>query len=73
MKSIPKLTAEVWSCLNKKRKKSLIFVSFLMIVASFSEAFSIGAVLPFLAVLTNPEKIFENEVAAPFIDFFQIP
>lgn len=72
MKSIPKLTSEVWSCLSKKRKKSLILVSFLMIVASFSEAFSIGAVLPFLAVLTNPEKIFENEVAAPFIDFFQI-
>ncbi|WP_440913818.1 ABC transporter ATP-binding protein [Candidatus Pelagibacter sp.] len=72
MKSIPQLTAEVWSCLNKKRKKSLVLVSFLMILASFSEAFSIGAVLPFLAVLTNPEKIFENEAAAPFIDFFQI-
>jgi ATP-binding cassette, subfamily B, bacterial PglK len=72
MKPIPKLIAEVWTCLNKKRKKSLILVSFLIIVASFSEAFSIGAVLPFLAILTNPEKIFENEAAAPFIDFFQI-
>ncbi len=72
MKSIPKLTSEVWSCLNKKRKKSLIFVSLLMILASLSEAFSIGAVLPFLAILTAPEKIFENPLATPFINFFEI-
>ena len=64
MKSIPTLTSEVWGCLNKKRKKSLVFVSFLMIIASFSEAFSIGAVLPFLAILTAPDKIFENPAAS---------
>ncbi len=72
MKSIPTLTSEVWGCLNKKRKKSLIFVSFLMIIASFSEAFSIGAVLPFLAILTAPNKIFENPAASIFIELFHI-
>ena len=38
-----------------------------MIGASFAEILSIGAVLPFLAVLTAPERIFQLPVAQPFI------
>jgi len=38
-----------------------------MIVASFAEIISIGAVLPFLAVLTAPERIFQLPAAQPFI------
>ena len=38
-----------------------------MIGASFAEIISIGAVLPFLAVLTAPERIFELPAAQPFI------
>ena len=38
-----------------------------MILASFAEILSIGAVLPFLAVLTSPERIFQLPKAQPFI------
>ncbi len=38
-----------------------------MIVASFAEILSIGAVLPFLAVLTAPERIFQHPAVQPFI------
>ena len=38
-----------------------------MILASFAEIFSIGAVLPFLAVLNSPSRIFEHPAAQPFI------
>jgi ATP-binding cassette, subfamily B, bacterial PglK len=38
-----------------------------MVCASFAEILSIGAVLPFLAVLTAPERIFQLPVAQPFI------
>jgi ATP-binding cassette subfamily B protein len=38
-----------------------------MILASFSEAISIGAVLPFLGVLTKPDHIFLAPLAQPFI------
>jgi ATP-binding cassette subfamily B protein len=38
-----------------------------MILASFAEIISIGAVLPFLAVLTDPDRIFPLPVAQPFI------
>ena len=38
-----------------------------MMFASFAEAMSIGAVLPFLGVLTAPEKVFNHPFAKPFI------
>lgn len=38
-----------------------------MILASFAEILSIGAVLPFLGVLTAPDRVFEHPAAQPFI------
>jgi len=38
-----------------------------MIIASFAEILSIGAVLPFLGVLTAPGRVFELPVSQPFI------
>jgi len=43
-----------------------------MIVTSFAEVVSIGAVLPFLGVLTSPEKIFAQDLAQPFIQLLLI-
>jgi ATP-binding cassette, subfamily B, bacterial PglK len=43
-----------------------------MIIASFAEVVSIGAVLPFLGVLTSPEKIFAHHLAQPFIELLQV-
>jgi len=39
----------------------------LMVGASFAEILSIGALLPFLAVLTAPERIFQLPLAQPLI------
>ena len=38
-----------------------------MIISSFAEIFSIGAVLPFLGVLTAPERVFTHPALQPFI------
>ena len=38
-----------------------------MVGASFAEILSIGAVLPFIAVLTSPERIFRLPAAQPYI------
>ncbi|CAN1563550.1 SunT ABC-type bacteriocin/lantibiotic exporters, contain an N-terminal double-glycine peptidase domain [Burkholderiaceae bacterium] len=38
-----------------------------MLLASFAEILSIGAVLPFIAVLTVPERVFEYAPAQPII------
>lgn len=43
-----------------------------MILASFAEILSIGAVLPFLGVLTAPGRVFEHPVAQPFIQILRL-
>ena len=43
-----------------------------MILASFAEILSIGAVLPFLAVLTAPSRIFVHPAAQPLIQVMGI-
>ena len=39
----------------------------LMVLASFAEVISIGAVLPFLVALTTPDRVFEHQFAQPLI------
>jgi ATP-binding cassette subfamily B protein len=43
-----------------------------MIIASFAEILSIGAVLPFLGVLTAPISVFKHPAAQPFIELLGI-
>jgi ABC-type bacteriocin/lantibiotic exporter with double-glycine peptidase domain len=43
-----------------------------MILASFAEVISIGAVLPFLGVLTAPERVFSHHLLQPFVNAFSI-
>lgn len=62
----------LWKHLTYRRKKQFILVLFLMIVTSFIEMISIGAVLPFLGVLTAPQEVFEHQYAQLFIDLFSI-
>jgi ATP-binding cassette subfamily B protein len=40
-----------------------------MIVASIAEIVSLGAVLPFLSVLTSPDMLFGHPLAQPFVQF----
>ncbi len=64
--------ARLWSQLLPRRKWQLVVLSLLMIVASFAEVCAIGAVLPFLAVLTAPEKIFAHHLAQSLIRLLEI-
>jgi len=43
-----------------------------MIFASFAEIISIGAVLPFLGVLTAPSRVFEHPVTKPIIELLSL-
>ena len=44
----------------------------LMLMTSFAEILSIGAVLPFLGVLTAPEHVFEHSAAQPIIQVLEL-
>jgi ATP-binding cassette subfamily B protein len=62
----------VWRNLSKRRKVYFILLLGLMTVASFMEAISISALLPFIGVLSNPEKVFTHPSAQFFIDLLGI-
>lgn len=51
------------------RKRQLIILFILSFIASFAEVISLGAILPFLSVLTNPEKVFYYPSLKPLIAF----
>tara|TARA_B110000008_G_scaffold74441_1_gene75539 strand:- start:3109 stop:4797 length:1689 start_codon:yes stop_codon:yes gene_type:complete len=43
-----------------------------MFIASTLEVVSVGAVLPFLAVLTAPEQVFQHPLMTPIISYFEL-
>jgi ATP-binding cassette subfamily B protein len=70
--SIKNNLKRVWRNLTPQRKVYFALLLGLMTVASFMEAISISAVLPFIGVLSNPEKVFAHPSAQFFIDFLRI-
>lgn len=56
-----------WRHIAPKRRSQLGILVLLMVLSSFAEVVSIGAVLPFLGALTAPEKVFVHPMAQPLI------
>ncbi|WP_114651951.1 ABC transporter ATP-binding protein [Polynucleobacter necessarius] len=65
--SITALLKRLWHHISPRRRGQFGLLLVLMLLASFAEIFSIGAVLPFLGVLTAPERVFNYAAAQPFI------
>ena len=69
---ILQLLCRLWYCISHRRRRQFGSLLALMIFTSFAEILSIGAVLPFLAVLTAPSRVFESHAAQPFIQMLNI-
>ena len=65
--SITNLLRRLWGQISPRRRWQFTLLLALMLLASFSEILSIGAVLPFLGALTAPDRIFEMPVIQPLI------
>lgn len=65
--AISSLLKRLWHHISPRRRGQFGFLLVLMLLASFAEILSIGAVLPFLGVLTSPERIFGLPVMQPII------
>ena len=70
--SIPHLLRRLWHHISPRRRKQFGLLLILMLLTSFAEVLSIGAVLPFLGVLTTPERIFHLQAAQPVIQAFKL-
>jgi ATP-binding cassette subfamily B protein len=70
--TLPQLIHGYWHQLTSRRKKQLIALLALMVLASFAEVLSLGAVLPFLGVLVQPERVFSHPAIQPALAALQI-
>ena len=54
------LFKRIYQHIDPRRKFHILILLILMIIASFSEILTLGAILPFLSVLISPEQLFNN-------------
>ena len=62
----------LWHHLSKRRQKQFWLLLILMIIASLSEIISVGAVLPFLGILTAPEQVYRHPFMQPIIQILEL-
>ena len=65
--TIRQLLTRLWQHISPHRRGQFGLLLVLMIFASFAEILSIGAVLPFLAILTDSARVFAHPSAQPII------
>jgi len=66
------LIRTLWSHLYRRRQRQFFLLLVLMVVASVAEVISVGAVLPFLGVLTAPEQVYQHPLMQPFIQNLEL-
>ena len=57
---------KIWSQLNNKSKRRSLIILIMMLMSAIFESLSIAAIVPFLTIISEPEKI----IKIPFIDYF---
>jgi ABC-type multidrug transport system fused ATPase/permease subunit len=62
--SIFSVLRRIWQHLSPRRRWQLPGLAGLMLASGLAEAMTLGAVLPFLGVIVNPDQVFEYPVAA---------
>ena len=62
----------LWRHLTKRRQKQFSLLLVLMVIASLAEIVSIGAVLPFLGILTAPEQAYQHSLMQPVIQILEL-
>jgi ATP-binding cassette, subfamily B, bacterial PglK len=66
------LLLQLFRHISKRRQQQFILLLCLMLISSFAEVVSLGAVVPFVGVLTQPEKIFQYPAVTEIADIFGI-
>ena len=74
MKEIPPsyiitdLMLRLWQHISRRRRCQFLLLVVLMIFSSFVEVMSLSVVLPFLGILTAPDRFFNHSVVAAFAE-----
>ena len=66
------LLKRLWRHLRRRRRRQFALLIVLMVFTAFAEVVTLGAVLPFLGILTAPEQVWSNAFVQDFAGFFGI-
>ena len=64
--------AKLWPFIEKSKKIKIYIYAFLTILSAFADLLSIGAVIPFIVVFTEPENLYNIELLKYLFNSFQI-
>jgi ATP-binding cassette, subfamily B, bacterial PglK len=67
-----KVSKILWCELSNRRQIQLILMFVLMIISAVLEVVNLGAVLPFLGILSSPDTVFTHPMMQQSINYFQI-
>jgi ABC-type multidrug transport system fused ATPase/permease subunit len=70
--SMIRILKSLWGHISYQRRRQAGLLLILAILASFAEIISLGAVLPFIGVLTQPDKVLAYPLVAEIAQFFGI-
>lgn len=59
-RSTRKLLLGIWGNIGRRRRIQLAFLLIVMLVSGGAELVSLGALMPFLAVLSDPQRLWQN-------------
>lgn len=66
------LLARLWHHLSRRRQHQFALLLGLMLLSAFADAVSLGAVIPFLGILTTPDLVFNHPVVADAVQAWGI-
>ena len=70
--SMTGILKSLWAHISYPRRRQAGWLVMLAILASFAEIISLGAVLPFIGVLTQPDKVLAYPLVAEIAQLFGI-
>ncbi len=63
---------KLWHHFSRRRQKQFVLVQILILLGSLFDMVSLGAVIPFLSVLVEPELLYQNKYLQPLIRSLEI-
>ncbi len=60
----------VFKVFDKRQKRRLVYVAFMILVNSAVSLLGVGVLLPFIQAVTNPEDLLDNKIIHYFYDMF---
>ena len=65
--SVIRLLARLWTHISSRRRMQLVALAILTLFGTVAELASLGMVLPFLGVLTSPDRVFQHPWIQPLV------